>query len=400
MRKNAVITGMGLLTPFGQGIEAFLDAIKESDSCFTKSAPSSDSIEDAFDVKAQLCGKIDRWNFVQPRYMNFRKYSQLHRFQQWLFIACADALQDSGLKRFFKKTDRIGIINASDLYHLYSLENLESQQMVEKNTPASISNILALYLRINGPTFSIAAGECSGLVAVGQASELIRNDRCDIVVVTCGTQLNNSIRCGYEELGYISIPPHECLKPFDKKRNGTILSEGAGCIIVEARESAVRREVDIYGEIIGYAISCKHNTAGPAIQSSMQQSLHDAEITHANVDFICASANGNIELDRSERDAVNCLFDANIPVSGIKSMTGETLHASGVINTIAGLLSINEGFIPATINCHTVDGCLNIAGHRRDAAIETALINSISYNGVSASLLLKKCDNKGPFQLP
>ena len=328
-KKRVVVTGMGVISPFGQGKDSFFESIEKGETCFDEHYSDAGFFDKAFQVGPRICGKVKEWDYQTVKYLNPRKLKKLQSFEQWLLIVSAEALKDAGVKPFKKFKKPVSVIIGTDLYHLITMEDFFFQPRMEPNTPAKISNLISLHLKLNSPTFAITAGESTGLVVIGTAFGIIRNGWSDMVIAAAGSQINNCILWGYDELKILAPAADNRIKSFDKKGDGTILSEGAACLILESLDSATQRGAKIYGEVIGYGSEASTNeNSSPlnadetVIQKAMERALNDANIKNAEVDYICAHANGLLKFDEAEARAIKGLYGkcpSNPFVSSIKS---------------------------------------------------------------------------------
>lgn len=392
MKNRVVISGYGVVTPFGEGKDKLLTALKKGESCFaTHRIQSNYLIQEQWHTL--YCGKVTQWDPRNIKFLDARKIKRMPEFAQWIMIACNQALQESGIINAIKENRKCGVIISSGLFHIVNMETFFSVNNMEPITPATIPGIISAKLNINGPAFSVSAGEASALYALGTAFDLIRSGHQEIILVGGGFQLNNFMIEHYTKLGLFPVDLNENGMSIENKVNNSIPSEGAGFFILESDKSARERGADIYGEIQGFGMS---NTpfnlndttkASRSIQCAMTEAIHDAAITADQVDFVCADANGDPTKSRAETMALENIFSEclhDLPITTIKPVTGDTINAGGFLNVINCLLSFGTGTVlPDNHSMNTA-----IQKNRIENNMKIGLTNSISIGGSSASLVL------------
>lgn len=388
MKNTVVISGYGVVTPFGEGKHKLLTALEKGESCFaTHRIQSNYLVEEQWHTLH--CGKITQWDTRNIRFLDARRIKRMPEFAQWVMIACNQALQESGIEKAIRAKRKCGVIISSGLFHIVNMETFFSVKNMEPITPATIPGIISAKLNINGPAFSVSAGEASALYALGTAFDLIRSGHQEIILVGGGFQLNNFIIEHYTKLGYFSSDSHKDGMPIEKNLNGPIPSEGAGFFILESAMSARERNAEIYGEIQGFGMSNTPFTiddtkkVSRSIQCAMTEAIHDAAITADQIDFVCADANGNATKSRAETMAFENIFSAclrDIPVTSIQPVTGDTINAGGFLNVMNCLMSFGSGTVLPN------NSSMNTKIQKNNMSI--GLTNSISIGGSSASLVV------------
>lgn len=388
MKNRVVISGYGVVTPFGEGKRKLLTALEKGEPCFsTHRIQSNYLIEEQWHTL--YCGKITQWDTRNIRLLDARRIQRTPEFVQWIMIACNQALQESGVEKAIRAKRKCGVIISSGLFHIVNMENFFSVKNMEPVTPATIPGIISAKLNINGPAFSVSAGEASALYALGTAFDLIRSGHQEIILVGGGFQLNNFIIEHYTKLGFFSSDSHKNGMPIENNFNGAIPSEGAGFFILESDRSARERDADIYGEIQGFGMSNTPFTiddtkkVSRSIQCAMTEAINDAAITADQIDFVCADANGNAAKSRAEAMAFEKIFSESlrdIPITSIKSVTGDTINAGGFLNVMNCLMNFGTGTVLPNNNTSINTKIKN--------NLTIGLTNSISIGGSSASLVL------------
>ena len=393
MKNRVVISGYGVVTPFGEGKDKLLTALEKGESCF-----STHRIQSNYLVEEQwhtlYCGKITQWDTRNIRFLDPRRVQRTPEFVQWIMMACNQALQESGVEKAIRANKKCAVIISSGLFHIVNMENFFSVKNMEPVTPATIPGIISAKLNINGPAFSVSAGEASALYALGTAFDLIRSGRQEIILVGGGFQLNNFIMEHYIKLGYFSSGSHRNGIPIENNDDVPIPSEGAGFFILESDRSAEERNADIYGEIKGFGMSNTPFTINDtvkvsrSIQCAMTEAINDAALTADQIDFVCADSNGHAAKSRAEATAFDNIFSEylrDIPITSINSVTGDTINTGGFLNVMNCLMSFGTGVVlPANHNSINTKRPKN----KRKKHMKIGVANSISIGGSSASIVL------------
>jgi 3-oxoacyl-[acyl-carrier-protein] synthase II len=262
------------------------------------------------------------------------------------------------------------------------------------NTAAAI---IPRALGLEGPNMLFSTACAAGNYAIGYGYDLIRLNRADVVLAGAADPFSRISFTGFNQLS--AVAPDKC-RPFDKNRKGMMVAEGAGILVLESLESALKRGSSIYAEIRGYGLSCDayHMTTASVegISACMKKAMQEADITVDAVDYISAHGTGTLANDRAECAAIRDVFGdraRTIPISSIKSMLGHAMGAASAIEAIACALAVQRDMIPPTINYETPDPECDIdcvPNHARIRTVHIALNNSYAFGGNNASLVLKK----------
>ena len=272
---------------------------------------------------------------------------------------------------------------------------MKSKKKPIKDNTGNIMSNLAQELEFTGITRVFGNACAAGNSAIGYAHDLIKNSRADIIIAGGADSFSESVFSGFNQLG--AVAPRFC-QPFDKNRKGMIPAEGAGIVIVESLEHALKRKADIYAEILGYGINCDafHITSPDffGIKNCMKLALKNSKLGPEQIDYICAHGTGTKINDSMEAQAINAIFPNiknKIPVSSIKSMLGHSMGASSAIETISCCLTIRNSVIPPTINFKTLDSECNIdcvPNYARKKKIDIVINNSFAFGGNNLCLVL------------
>ncbi len=413
--RRVVVTGLGALTPIGNTVDEYWQGLSNGAS---GAAPIT--LFDATKFKTQFACEVK--NFNPTDFIDRKQARKMDRFTQLAMVAAEEAIINSGLDLETINPDRAGVIWGSGIGGINTFQN-EIVDFVEggKNPrfnpffiPKMIADIAAGYLSIKygfrGPNFVTVSACASATNAIIDSLNYIRLGHMDIAI-TGGSEatVNESGMGGFSSMKALSErndSPQTASRPFDKNRDGFVLGEGAGALILEEYGHAKARGAHIYAEIIGGGMSADahHITAphpeGKGAKAVMRNALRDAEIDPTEVDYINVHGTSTPLGDISEVLAIQDVFGEHaykLNVSSTKSMTGHLLGAAGAVESIAAIKAIQNSLIPPTINHETADEdidpkinfTLNKAQERK---INIALSNTFGFGGHNASLVFKKLD--------
>ena len=401
--RRVVVTGMGLISPLG-------NSVKESwSNCINGYSGISDNIVDLEDMPIKIGGRIRDFDPIQ--YIDSKDIRRLDTFVQYGVSAGIQAIEDADLDNNVNK-DRVGLNIGSGIGGLDSIE--KNKDILNKKSfkrvspffvPGSIINMTPGYLSImkgyTGPNLSIVTACASSNHAIGTSARLIAYGDAD-VMVTGGSEMATT-PLGVS--GFLasralskSDDPMTASRPWDKDRDGFVLSDGAAILVLEEYEHAKNRSANIYAEVLGFGMSSDayHMTApsedGSGASLSISRAIADAGISTNDIDYINAHATSTPLGDLAECNAVKSIFDIPPPISSTKSMTGHTLGAAGAVESIFSILSIVNNISPPTINLNNPDeGCdLDfIPKEARDMKVDVSLNNSFGFGGTNSTLIFK-----------
>ncbi|MDX9745384.1 MAG: beta-ketoacyl-[acyl-carrier-protein] synthase family protein [Syntrophales bacterium] len=409
-RKRVVITGMGTVNALGKSTDEFACSLKNG-----KCGIAPLTLFDTSPYRTQTGAEIrdlSPLDLVPPSFSRKR----LSRADTMAIAATVEALQDAGLFPFPESlTEHTGIIlgagsggklEAESVYETYLQSGSRRAHFsrLAGFCPASSADRIATALRIAGPKTTFMTACSSGATAIGFARDLIVQEAASVIIAGGVEPLSRTTYATFNALQ--ALDPQYC-KPFDRKRRGLSLGEGAAFLILETLSHALGRKARIHGEILGYGISCDsyHMTApdptGSGAVRSMRAALRDAGLSPTSVDYINAHGTATPTNDAMEVRAIQEVFgkDAGrIAISSIKSMTGHTLGASGALAAVASLIAIRDGFVPPTIHHETPDPGWDldfVPNRARTAGLHTVLINAFAFGGNNTSLLLARYTEEG-----
>lgn len=401
---------MGVVSPIGNNLKTFWNNLINGESGI--------SLIDTFDVtnhKAKIAGVIR--DFDADEIFGKKEVRRLDRFSQFSLAAAEQAWTDSELDLKRIDGERLGVYVGSGIGGLETLiENIDAlrqkgpRRVSPTLVPAMISNAAAAQISIQwnamGPSMSPVSACAIGNTAIGEAFRLIRSGEVDVMFAggteAAITDLSIASFGNATALSTRNDDPTKASRPFDENRDGFVMSEGAGILILESLSHALRREAKIYAEVIGYGASsdAHHMVAthpeGRGAYLAMRSALKNANISPEEIDVISAHATSTKVGDISETMAIKQLFGKlayQIPITANKSMLGHMLGAAGGVEAIALAKSLKEGIIPPTINLEKPDSLCDldyVPGVARKVEISTGLSNSFGFGGHNAAIVLKK----------
>jgi len=407
LKRRVVVTGVGVVTPIGKTKEDYWENLLKGKSGIKR-------VEQFKDYASQIAAVVE--DFTPEDYMEKRDVKKTDRFTHFAHAAASMALNDASLD--LEKTDknRVGVIIGSGVGGIGTIET-QLKVLLEKGprrvspflVPMMIANIASGYISIvygiRGPNTTIVTACASGTHALGEAFRIIKRGDADIMIAGGAEAPLTSIAfAGFSALRAMSTrnnEPEKASRPFDLHRDGFVIGEGAGVLVLETLENALARDAVIYGEIAGYGMSgdAYHLTApdpqGEGAYLCMKRALEDASLEPECVDYINAHGTSTEYNDKIETLAIKRLFGDHaykLAISSTKSMVGHLLGAAGGVEMVATLLSMKQGIIPPTINYEFKDpdcDLFYVPNKPCEREIKAAISNSFGFGGTNACLLLK-----------
>lgn len=410
MRRRVVVTGIGCVTPIGTGKEEFWSSLLAG-----KSGIDYITRFDTVDYPTKIAAEIKDFN--PEDYIDKKELKKMDRFTQLAVAASRMAMEDANLKLESLEAERFGVILGTGIGGIGTFEE-QYQRLQEKGPkrispffiPMLISNIGAGYVSMSlgakGPNTTVVTACASSTNAIGEAFKVIERGAAE-VMVTGGmeasiTPLSIAGFCSMKAMSTNNEDPKGASRPFDLNRDGFVMGEGAGILILEELEHALKRGATIYAEVAGYGMSADayHITApspeGEGAARSMQEALKDAGISPEAIDYINAHGTSTPYNDLFETLAIKGVFQEHayqLSVSSTKSMTGHLLGAAGSIEAIACIKAIEQGIIPPTINLNDPDPQCDldyVPNQPKKRAVNYALSNSLGFGGHNATIIMKK----------
>jgi 3-oxoacyl-[acyl-carrier-protein] synthase II len=410
MGRRVVITGLGGVTPIGIGV----DAIWES-ACAGRSGVGPITLFDVSNQKCRIAGEVR--GFEPERWMPAKHLKRMDDFSRYAVAAAVMAVEDARLPISLENSRRIGVLlgnnngGARTIFRTVTRYNAEGPDSVSPFYITAITTSLgaaqvAIRLGVRGPNFTIGNACASGLNAIGEAWRYVRDGTCDAVLAggsdalidpteIAGFANSRAISCRNDE-------PERASRPFDRNRDGFVLSEGAAMLVVEALEHARARGARIYAEILGYATGSEafHIAAplpdGVGAAACMEAAMESAGVRPEEIDYINAHATSTPAGDVNETQGIKRAFGAHahrLLVSATKSMTGHLIGASGALEALIVAKTLETGIVTPTINLDEPDPeCdLDYVPHTaRRADVRVALTNSFGFGGANASMVLRR----------
>ena len=410
VRRRVVVTGLGAISPIGNSKKDFWNAVLQGKSGAAKLAAFDPAL-----FTTQIAAEVK--GFEPTRYFSSKEVRHMDRFVQFALVAAKEAMGDSGLDLNKINRNRCGVLIGSGIGGLHTFEEQHNNYLAKG--PSRISPFLIPMLIVNmasgevsimlgfkGPSSCVATACASSNHAIGDALKLIQRDEADIMIAGgsegCITPMGFGGFCSCKALSKRNNDPQAASRPFDKERDGFVMGEGAGILVLEEYEHAKKRSADIYCEVIGYGMSgdAYHMTApdpeGDGAMRCMISALNDAQINASEVDYINAHGTSTPLNDKIETMAIKKVFKDHakkLMVSSTKSMTGHLLGAAGGIEAIACAIGIKEKIVPPTINYQYPDPDCDldyVPNSPRKKEFKVALSNSLGFGGHNASIILRK----------
>jgi len=410
MKKRVVVTGLGTISPVGNNIETFWENLISGKSGIGKITKF-----DTSDFSSRIAGEVK--DFDESAYFDRKEAKRLDNFAKFAIASCVQAVNDSGID--FKNFDpgRGGVIFGSGIGGMETYDNQFRAFMgggPKRISPyfivMMISDIVAGHISIRynlkGQNFATTSACATANHAIGVSYRAIQNDEVDVMI--CGgseaaiTSMGLGGFCSMKALSTRNDEPEKASRPFDAKRDGFVMSEGGGVVILESLEHAEKRNANIYCEIggIGFSADAYHLTApdpeGQGAIKSMKDAISDAGLSLEDIDYINAHGTSTPYNDKTETTAIKKLFGEyayKLSISSTKSMTGHLLGAAGVIELISSILTVKNSKIPPTINYEYPDPeCdLNYTPNKAvDKEVNVFLNNAFGFGGHNATILGKK----------
>ena len=409
MTDRVVVTGIGLVTPVGLDRKTTWDSLLEG-----KSGIDYISLFDAEGFESRIAAEVN--DFDAAPILGRKEARRLDRFAQFACVAALEALDDAGLDMANEDPDRVGVLIGSGVGGIMTIT--EQHKILLNKGPKRVSPFLvpmmlgdmasgqvSMMIGAKGPNFSTVSACATGTDSIGEALEMIRRGRADVVIAG-GTE---AAVCEIGVAGFNSCmalstrndDPQAASRPFDSGRDGFVLGEGAGLVVLESLEHAEKRGANVLAELAGYgASSDAHHVTQPHPEGegaarAMKWAIEDAKLRPENVDYINAHGTSTPLNDKFETIAMKRMYGDhayNLKISSTKSMTGHLLGAAGGIEAAFSVLAIKEGIIPPTINLDDVDPDCDLDYVPNKAVkqkVDVAMSNSLGFGGHNASLVFK-----------
>lgn len=409
--RRVVITGLGILAPNGNGKDAYWNALINGRSGIRRIASFDPS-----PFNTQIAGEVkdfDPCEFFDPKLVK-----RSGRFTHFGVASSKMAVADSGIDLSKENRNRCGVSfgtsvgGESDIYESQIRKYLQNGPSVVRRftapecSPQVTTGYICSELKITGPNSALSSGCSTGLDIVDWGYKMIKGGEIDVAVVgSSDAPIFPFAWATFCALGFLSKrneEPEKASRPYDRNRDGVVLSEGGAAIVLEELNHALQRGADIYAEVISYASSCegqdvyKVDVSGRSLTFALKQAFITGKMRKEEIDYICSHGNAIPDYDLAETNAFKAFFGDyayKIPISSIKSMTGQVYAAGGDFQIVAACLGLKNGIIPPTINLDVPDPLCDldyVPHYARYSNIDTVLINSHSVGGKDSVLVLKK----------
>jgi len=409
-RKRVVVTGMGVVASLGHNVNDFWTSLLAG-----KCGIERVTLFDPKDHSSQIGAEVRGWD--PTTLMDPKEVRRNDRYTHFGFCAARQSVADAGLDMTKEDPDRVGVIIGSGIGGMATIEN-QHKVMMERGVrkvspfmiPALISNmcsgLVAIDLGARGPNFGVVSACATATHAIGESLRMIRGGEADVMV--CGgseaaiTPLAYAGFCSMKAMSTNNESPQKSSRPFDLNRDGFIMGEGSGVLVLESLEHAQARGARIYCEIAGYAATCDayHITSpdpeGKGLSQAMGRAMKDAQVEPTDIDYINAHGTSTPYNDKFETLAIKKVFGEHsrkLMVSSTKSMTGHLLGAAGAIEAIVSIKTIVTGEVAPTINYETPDPDCDldyVPNVKRAATVKTVLSNNLGFGGQNAALVFRK----------
>lgn len=411
IEKRVVVTGLGVISPVGCGVPSFWNSMREG-----KGGIGPITTFDVSKFDSRIAGEVK--DFDAAVYgMTTKDVKRMERFVQFAVASVGESLKDSGLDLEKEDRTRIGVLIGSGIGSLHVME--EQYNIYLEKGPSRLSPFLIPMLIVNeasgqvainfglkGPNSCVTTACASGSHSIGEAFEIIKRADADVMVAggteSCVTTLGIGGFCALRALSTRNNEPERASRPFDNERDGFVMGEGCGVVVLEELERARKRRAHIYAEMVGYGMSCDayHITApdpeGDGAARAMTLALKDAGLNPEDIDYINAHGTSTKLNDKIETVAIKKAFGSyakKVMVSSIKSMTGHLLGAAGGVEFVACCLVLKDNIVPPTINYEYPDPDCDldyVPNTARKSKVDVCLSNSLGFGGHNATLIVRK----------
>jgi 3-oxoacyl-[acyl-carrier-protein] synthase II len=412
-KKRVVVTGLGAVTPVGNDVNTFWESLL--------TGKSGIAIIECFDPSEHSCKIAGEVKGFNPQdFFDRKEIKRLDRFCQFAIVSSREAVKDSGLNLDNTDRNRFGVLIGVGMGGIGFIE--KQNELLNKKGPRRVSPLLipkiipnmaagmtAIDMGLKGPNSCSVTACASGTNSVGDAFRLIQYGDADLMLTGGAESVITPLGiAGFDNMHAISRrndAPEKASRPFEKDRDGFIMSEGSGIVLLEELEHAKKRGAKIYCEIVGYGLSCDafHLTApapeGEGAARAINAAISNAGIEPASVDYVNAHGTSTPLNDKNETFAIKAVFGDHaykLCVSSIKSMTGHLLGGAGGVEAVATALTIKNGIIPPTINYETPDPDCDldyVPNSARKAEVRVAISSSLGFGGHNAVIAMKKYDD-------
>jgi 3-oxoacyl-[acyl-carrier-protein] synthase II len=409
LKNRVVITGMGAITPIGNNVKTFWENIKKG-KCGIDFIKSFDTSE----FKVKIAAEVK--DFDPADVLDLKELKRMDKFSQMGTAAAIEAVNDAGLSNEDDSRENWGVILGTGVGGFITIEK-ENRKIIEKGPgrvspffiPMALCNIasanIAIKFGIKGICDTVITACASGTSSIGNAYRVLQQNQADLIIAGGSEAAITPLAlAGFTSMGALCThnKPEQASIPFDIRRSGFVMGEGAGIVILETLKHAQKRGANIYAEVVGYGATCDayHLTApapgGEGGARAMKMAIDNSGINEEQISYINAHGTSTPYNDKNETEAIKTIFKEkayNIPISSTKSMTGHMLGAAGAAEAIVCIKAMEEGFIPPTIGLQERDPECDldyVPLQGRNQNLQYCISNSFGFGGQNASILLKK----------
>ncbi len=407
--RRVVVTGLGVVTSIGHDVDSFWAGLLAG-----RSGVKRVTLFDPKDYASQIGAEVRDWDPAQ--HMDPKEVRRNDRYTHFGFVAAKQAVVDSGLEMAREDGDRVGVIIGSGIGGMYTYES-QLKVLAERGPrrvspftiPALIGNIcgglVAIEFGARGPNFGVVSACATGTHALGEAAHAIRRGDADVMIAggseAAITPFAYASFCAMKAMSTHNAAPEKASRPFDRNRDGFIMGEGAGVVVLESLEHARARGARIYCELAGYAATCdafhitQPDPEGKGLSMAMKRALASAAVGLEQIDYINAHGTSTPYNDKFETLAIKKVFGSHartVPISSTKSMTGHLLGAAGGIESVICVKTIQSQMIAPTINLEEPDPDCDldyVPNVARPAPVRTVLSNNLGFGGQNAAIVFR-----------
>ncbi len=407
--RRVVVTGLGVVTSIGHDVDSFWAGLLAG-----RSGVKRVTLFDPKDYASQIGAEVRDWD--PTLHMDPKEVRRNDRYTHFGFVAAKQAVVDSGLEMAREDGDRVGVIIGSGIGGMYTYES-QLKVLAERGPrrvspftiPALIGNIcgglVAIEFGARGPNFGVVSACATGTHALGEAAHAIRRGDADVMIAggseAAITPFAYASFCAMKAMSTHNAAPEKASRPFDRNRDGFIMGEGAGVVVLESLEHARARGARIYCELAGYAATCdafhitQPDPEGKGLSMAMKRALASAAVGLEQIDYINAHGTSTPYNDKFETLAIKKVFGSHartVPISSTKSMTGHLLGAAGGIESVICVKTIQSQMIAPTINLEEPDPDCDldyVPNVARPAPVRTVLSNNLGFGGQNAAIVFR-----------
>jgi 3-oxoacyl-[acyl-carrier-protein] synthase II len=407
--RRVVVTGMGVVASIGHDVSTFWSALIAG-----KIGVDRVTLFDATNFACQIGAEVRNWDVNQL--MDPKEARRNDRYTHFGFVAAKQAVADAGLNMAVEDGDRVGVIIGTGIGGMHTFETqlrILYDRGPRKVSPFTIpslignmcSGLVAIELGARGPNFGMVSACATGTHSLGEAAHAIRRGDADVMVAggseAAITPFAYASFCSMKAMSTRNDDPRGASRPFDKNRDGFIMGEGAGILVLESLEHARARGAHVYCELAGYAATCdayhitQPDPEGKGLSMAMRRALDSAGATPGEVDYINAHGTSTPYNDKYETLAIKKVFGEysySVPVSSTKSMTGHLLGAAGGIESVICVKAVEEGIVPPTMNLEEPDPDCDldyVPNVAREVKVRTVLSNNLGFGGQNAAVVFR-----------